>query len=179
MINTEIKNPTKEGLMSMLVEMLGDSTCSKRAHELVDEIYSIPKSNNPSLNELRLLRIAMVFIDYGARILASSPMEHELKIVIGELVSEIDRMDITGIIRTTQQAEYAANMVEVAITDNWLILPEEVRGLDSVKQLVATAKKSLNRMPLFDDTGGPVLLLSDEELAQLGIYNNNRPFGGN
>lgn len=179
MINTEIKNPTKEGLMSMLVEMLGDSTCAKRAHELVDEIYSIPKSSNPSLNELRLLRIAMVFIDYGARILASSPMEHELKIVIGELVSEIDRMDITGIIRTTQQAEYAANMVEVAITDNWLILPEEVRGLDSVKQLVATAKKSLNRMPLFDDTGGPVLLLNDEELAQLGIHNNDRPFGGN
>ena len=178
MINdNEAIYPTKENLILALLEILGDSTCSKRAHELIDDIYSFKRSDNPALNELRLLRISMVLIDYGARILASSTMQNELKIVIGELVSAISNLDISGMIRSTQQAEYAANMVEVAITDNWLILPPDVRDLDSVKQLVSAAKKSLDRMAVYDDMGGPILLLSDEELAKLGILNNNLPYG--
>lgn len=158
MTDTQFAQPTtREELLLALLDMLGLPALRGHAHATLDQLYALPVADDPVLRELRLLRTALGIIDYGARLMASTPLAPSIGPLVADVLAEIEALNLHDTTRMTQQAQYAVNVLEAAITGDWSRLPAADRQSPELTAVVAQFRAQLAERPLTDDVvGAPV-----------------------
>ena len=107
---------TREDLTLALLESLSNPVLVENAHIYLDQIYAIPVHKNTLVQEMRLVRFAVGLIDYGSRIVATSPIFGEFQKLLGPFMVSISDLDFEETQRPTKQLQESIDLLESSIT---------------------------------------------------------------
>jgi len=109
---------TREELITLLLDEISSRSQGEYPHTLLDLIMQYPNHEDPYVQEIRTVRLALELIDVGATILATSPLHEDIERLSADLMRAVQALDTEGLERTTQLAVTVLNMYEAALTDN-------------------------------------------------------------
>ena len=109
---------SREALILTLLEMLGHTHATPLAPEILRQIDARPPASDPTLREVRLLKLAFALVDYGLRLAASSPLKDEMLQQLLPVLVSVEQGELREAQKATDVAQEVLELMETALLEN-------------------------------------------------------------
>ena len=134
---------SREALILTLLETLGHNSATPLTRQILCQIDAQPPVADPTLREVRLLKLAFALVDYGLRLAAASPLNDAFSTGLHSVLLDLQRGDHVDARKSTDIALEVMEMMEAALTGDRQSIPDTPR----TERLLAMMRDRLASLP--------------------------------